>query len=187
MSDSIKFAFDEATTLAHQALDHLRREYTKLRAGKASPDMLSGILVDYYGSASPIEQVANVSASDSRTLLIQAWDKTAIGAIEKAIFEANLGLTPQNDGEVIRINIPPLTQERRQDLVKKAKSVAEEAKVSMRNIRRDIMDVIKEEVKDGYPEDQGKRDEEKVKSFLEGNYKKIDELLEAKEKDIMTL
>lgn len=187
MTELIQMAFEEGRENAENTLNHLLAEFSKLRTGKANPTMLSGILVNYYGATTPINQLANVSASDSRTLAIQPYDKTAIDAIEKAIFEANLGLTPQNDGELIRISIPPLTQERRGELVKKAKAISEESKVSLRNIRRDILDVVKQEVKDGYPEDQGKRDEEKVRTFLNEYYDKVVSHLETKEKDILTI
>ncbi len=187
MTELIEMAFEEGRENAENTLNHLLAEFAKLRTGKASPSMLSGILVDYYGATTPLNQLANVSASDSKTLTIQPYDKTAIDGIERAIFEANLGLTPQNDGELIRISIPPLTQERRIELVKKAKALCEESKISLRNIRREILDVIKQEVKDGYSEDQGKRDEEKVKDFLNEHYNKILAHLEVKEKDIMTI
>lgn len=187
MSELIDMAFDEAKEQATNAMEHLVQEFSKLRTGKASSNMLSSLLVEYYGSTTPLSQVANVSASDSRTLTIQPWDKTAIDAIERAIFEANLGLTPQNDGELIRITIPPLTHDRRLELVKKSKAITEDTKISLRTIRRDILDVIKQEVKDGFPEDRGKKEEDNVKEFLENHYKKAEALQAVKEKDILTI
>ena len=132
-------------------------------------------------------QVANVGASDGKTLTIQPWEKSIVGAIEKAIFEANLGLTPQNNGEMIIINIPPLTEERRKDFVKLAKALAEDAKVSIRNSRHKILETIKSEVKEGFPEDAGKREEENVQKRVNGYGDKINALVAAKEKDIMTV
>ena len=187
MSEMIEQAFEEANEQAEKSIDHLRKELSKLRTGKANPSMLDNVYIDYYGSQSPLNQVANVSAQDSKTLTIQPWDKSIIDTIEKAIFEANLGLTPQNDGEVIRINIPPLTEERRKDLVKQAKGFAEDTKISLRNVRREVLDVIKEEVKDGYPEDQGKRRESEVQELLNKYGNKVDQIIEAKESDIMTI
>jgi len=169
------------------AIDHLKKELIKVRAGKASPAMLHGLMVDYYGTPTPISQVGNINTPDSRTLSIQPWDKSALQAIEKAIFEANLGVTPQNDGEFVRINIPPLTEERRVHLVKQTKSLGEDAKVSIRSARHKMLDFIKKEVKDGYPEDAGKRKEKDVQDLVESKSKEVDNILEAKEKDIMTV
>ena len=170
-----------------KAIDHLQKELIKIRTGKASPAMLGGILVEYYGNPTPLNQVANVSASDARTLNIQPWEKSMLAPIERAIFEANLGVTPMNDGEIIRISIPPLTEERRLDLVKQAKHLGEEAKVSLRNTRHKMIHFIKDEVKDGYPEDIGKRKEANVDKLVHEYYEKIDQMIEAKEQDIMTV
>lgn len=169
------------------SIEHLQQELVKIRAGKANPSMLSGLSIPYYGSPTPLNQVANVSVSDSRTIIIQPWEKSMIGPIEKAIFEANLGFTPQNDGELVRINIPPLTEERRKGLVKQAKSLGEDAKVSVRNERKKAMDFLKKAVKGGYPEDAGKRKEDEVDNMTKSYGGKIDALIEAKEKDIMTI
>ena len=149
--------------------------------------MLGGLMVSYYGTPTPLSQVANVSASDARTLTIQPWEKSMLAHIEKAIFEANLGVTPNNDGEVVRISIPPLTEERRKEMVKKAKSLGEEAKISARNARHKALDGLKKAVKDGYPEDLGKKVEHDIQEMLNQFSKKIDHLLEVKEKDIMTV
>ena len=167
------------------AIEHLRSELTKIRAGKASPSMVSGIMVDYYGVPTSINQVANVGTADSRTITIQPWEKKMLAAIERAIFEANLGLTPMNDGEFVRLNIPPMTQERRIELAKQSRADGEDAKVSVRSVRHKMIDFIKKEVKDGYPEDAGKRKEEEVEKMVKKYYGLIDQLIEAKEKDIM--
>lgn len=179
--------FNKAKAGMEESLEHLQNELVKVRAGKASPSMLSGIMVDYYGSPTPLNQVANIMTSDSRTLSIQPWEKPMIPNIERAIFEANLGMTPQNNGEMVILNIPPLTEERRKDLVKKSKSLGEEAKVSIRNSRQKAMDFIKRAVKDGYPEDQGKRKENEVQELVDQFNDKVGKMVEAKEKDIMTI
>jgi len=170
-----------------KAVSHLRDELVKIRAGKASPSMLNGIMVNYYGTPTQLSQVASISTPDGRTLSIQPWEKKILGDIEKAIFEANLGLTPMNDGEFVRITIPALTEDRRKQLVKQTKSLAEDAKVSVRNTRHKMMDFIKKEVKEGYPEDAGKKKEDEVQNVVNNAGKKIDEIIVAKEKDIMTV
>jgi ribosome recycling factor len=177
----------EAKMLMDEAIEHLERELTKVRTGKASPAMLAGLMVSYYGSKAPIEQVASLGVADSRTLTIKPFDKSAMGDIERAIFEANLGVTPMNDGEMVRINIPPLTTERRQQLAKQVRSEGETAKISIRNARQDAMKAIKDEVKGGYPEDAGKRKEDDVQGWVNGFNKKIEQTVENKEKDVMTL
>ncbi len=169
------------------ALERLTRELSKVRTGKASPSMFNSVMADYYGSKTPIPQMANVNTADARTIVIQPWDKTALGAIEKAIFEANMGLTPQNDGEIIRISIPPLTEERRKDIGKQVKAYGEEAKVSIRNARKDLMNSIKQTVKDGYPEDMGKGKEADAQKLTDTYTGKVDKLVEAKTADIMTI
>jgi ribosome recycling factor len=185
MSEFLEEIIKEGYEDFDKAIKHLGDELTKIRAGKASPVMLSGVMVEYYGSATPLNQVANVTISDSRTLSIQPWEKTMLELIERAIFEANLGVTPMNDGESVRISVPPLTEERRKQLVKQAKAVGEDAKVVIRSIRHRLMDSIKAEVKDGYPEDAGKRKEEEVQNNVKAYGGKIDKLIEAKEADIL--
>lgn len=185
--EDIQLYLDVAEEGMEAAIKHLNDELLKVRAGKASPSALNGLLVPYYGSPTPLNQVANVTTSDSRTLIIQPWEKNMIGPIEKAIFEANLGFTPQNDGELIRINIPMLTEERRKELVKKVKAIGEDTKVGIRNTRRDAMDGVKKAIKDGYPEDAGKRKEDTVDKLTKKYSDKVDELVNAKEKDIMTI
>lgn len=170
-----------------QSVKHLAEELTKIRAGKASPRMLSSVMVDYYGSPTPLAQVANVNTPDARTISIQPWEKGMLGEIEKAIFHANLGVTPMNDGEMVRITIPPLTQERRKDLVKQCKGLGEDAKVSLRNERHKLMDAIKKEVKNGFPEDAGKRKESDVEGMVKTYAGQVDKIIEAKEADIMTV
>ncbi|NJB87349.1 ribosome recycling factor [Lewinella marina] len=187
MEDLLSDQLEETKMLMEEGVDHLERELVKVRTGKASPAMLHGIMVSYYGAPTPINQTANISAADSRTLTIQPFDKSNLPNIEKAIFEANLGVTPQNDGQLIRINIPPLTEERRRQLAKVVKSEGEEAKISIRNARRDAMDSIRKEVKNGYPEDAGKRMEEKVQGWTDSFIKKIEEIVENKEREVMTL
>lgn len=169
------------------AIEHLQQELVKVRTGKASASMLGGIVVSYYGSPTPLNQVSNISASDSRTLNIQPWEKNMLGPIEKAIFEANLGITPQNNGEMVILNIPPLTEERRKELVKKSKSLAEDSKVGVRQARRDAIDDIKKEVKNGYPEDAGKKKEDEIQELTNKYTAKIDDMVKAKEADIMKI
>ena len=187
MQEDVDLYMESAQEDMDAAMAHLQRELSKIRTGKASPAMLKGLMVDYYGAPTPLTQVANVGASDGKTLTIQPWEKSIMGGIEKAIFEANLGLTPQNNGEMIIINIPPLTEERRKEFVKHAKALGEEAKVSVRNARHKILEIIKTEVKDGYPEDAGKRVEDNVQKTVNCYGDKINALVAAKEKDIMTV
>lgn len=170
-----------------EAIDRLKRELAKISTGKASPAMLGGIRVDYYGSPTPLQQVANVGTSDARTLAIKPWEKSMIAPIERAIHEANLGFNPRNDGETIHISIPMLTEERRRDLVKRAKALGEDAKVSVRASRRDAMDEIKKAVKDGFPEDMGKKKEGEVQDMTNKFGSTIDQVITEKEKDIMTV
>lgn len=169
------------------AIDHLNKELLKIRTGKATPSMLEGVMVIYYDAPTPLQQVSNITTPDSKTLAIQPWEKSILGNIEKAIFEANLGLTPMNDGEFIRITLPPLTQERRKELAKQSRSLGEDAKISIRNARRDIMDGIKSAVKDGMAEDEGKREEASADKLAHQYTDKVDEIIAKKEQDLMTL
>ncbi len=187
MSEDINQYFEKAKKYMEEAIGHLQDELLKIRTGKASTAILNGIIVDYYGSPTPLAQAANVATLDARTLTIQPWEKTMLSTIERAIFEANLGLTPQNDGEIIRINIPPLTEERRKEMVKRVKAQGEDAKVSLRQARHKMMDFIKNAVKEGYPEDAGKRKEDEVQKMIDSFNAKIKTIIEAKEKDIMTV
>ncbi|WP_430812639.1 MULTISPECIES: ribosome recycling factor [unclassified Carboxylicivirga] len=187
MQEEIDLILDDAKERMTKAIEHLDNELGKIRAGKANPKMLEGVLVDYYGSMSPLSQVANLSTPDPRTIAIQPWEKQLIGAIEKAILAANLGLNPDNNGDIIRINIPPLTEERRKDLVKQAKSVCEDTKVSFRTTRRDCNEELKKLKKDGLSEDLEKDAEAEVQQITDGFVKKVDEMFIVKEKDILTV
>ena len=187
MSELIKKQLNDAKSLMDKAFDHADNELTKIRAGKASPAMLDGVSVDYYGTLTPLSQVGNVNTPDARTLVIQPWEKSLLGPIEKAIMEANLGLNPQNDGVIIRINVPPLTEERRRDLVKKVKAEVEQGKVAIRNIRKDANEKIRKLKTDGVSEDEMKTGEGEVQKLTDGYIVKMDQLSEVKEKDIMTV
>ena len=187
MSDIISAAFSTGKSSMEKSIDHLQSELKKVRTGKASTSILDGILVDYYGTPTPINQAANLSTPDSKTISIQPWDKKLLGAIEQAIFAANMGLTPMNDGEFVRITMPPMTEDRRKQMVKIAKSLAEEAKVSLRSERQKMMTAIKSEVKNGFSEDAGKTKESEVEGMIKLYGEKIGKLIEAKEKDIMTV
>lgn len=169
------------------AIEHLDSELKNFRAGKANTAIFNTVMVNYYGSPTPVPQVASITAPDARTMLIQPWEKNMIAPIEKAIMDANLGFTPQNNGEHIRINIPPLTEDRRKDLVKKAKAEGENAKISIRNARKDGIDMLKKAQKDGMPEDVVKDSEAAIQKDVDAFNKKVDELLAAKEKEIMTV
>ena len=185
MEEDLDLLLDMTKESMEGTIDHLQKELIKIRTGKATPAMLGGVMVQYYGAPTPLAQVANIGASDARTLSIQPWEKSMLGPIEKGIFEANLGLTPMNDGEVVRITIPPLTTERRRDLSKAVKAHGEDAKVSLRNVRRDSMESIKKEVKDGYPEDAGKRLEDQVDDLTKQYTARVEKIVETKEADIM--
>ncbi len=186
MSDLNKF-LDAAKTQMEKALSHLDIELAKIRAGKASPQMLDGVFVDYYGASTPLSQIGTINTPDARTLVIQPWEKSMLTAIEKGITYANLGFNPQNDGNVIRITIPPLTEERRKQLVKMAKAEAEEGKITIRNIRKEVNENIKKAVKAGVPEDEGKVAETKVQDLTDKHIAKVDEVLKVKEKEILTV
>jgi ribosome recycling factor len=187
MTESVKLQLESATSQMEKAIFHLEAELAKIRAGKASAGMLDGIFVDYYGSSTALSMIANINTPDARTLTIQPWEKQMLGPIEKAIFASNIGLTPQNDGITIRINIPPLTEERRKGLVKLAKSEAENAKVSIRNIRQKTNEALRKLVKDGLAEDIAKDAEGKVQQLTDSFIVKSDKHLEVKEKEIMTV
>jgi ribosome recycling factor len=187
MSELIKKQLNDAKALMDKAIDHADSELSKIRAGKASPAMLDGIMVDYYGSATPLSQVGSVNTPDARTLIIQPWEKSLLGAIEKAIKESSLGLNPQNDGIIIRINVPPLTEERRRDLVKRLKGEAETGKIAIRNIRKDANEKIKKLKTEGVSEDEIKVGEADVQKLVDTYIIKVDQLADAKEKDIMTV
>jgi ribosome recycling factor len=179
--------YDEFKESNQKTLNHLENELTKIRAGKASPAMLGGVMVEYYGSMTPLQQVANVNTTDARTIIVQPWEKQMLNDIARGIINSNLGLNPQNNGEQLIISVPPLTEERRRDLVKKAKAEAEQAKVGIRNNRKDALDMIKDLKNDGLSEDAVKVAEEEVQKITNSYIKKVDDLIELKEKDIMTV
>ncbi len=183
--EEIDLYLEEAQELMDKAVAHTNHELTKIRAGKAMPSMLDGLMVSYYGSMTPINQVASVSAPDARTIMIKPWEKKSIQDIEKAILTSDLGLTPQNDGEIIRLNIPTLTEERRKNLVKQVKAEAENGKISVRNVRKEINDSLKKLLKEGASEDDVKRAEDEVQTLTDKHVAKIDELVQKKEADIM--
>lgn len=187
MSELVKKQINDAKALMEKAIAHADSEMNKIRAGKASPAMLDDVMVEYYGTPTPLSQVGSVNTPDARTIVVQPWEKSLLPAIEKAIKDANLGVNPQNDGVIIRINVPPLTEERRRDLVKKAKGEAENGKIAIRNIRKDANEKIKKSKADGVSEDEIKVGEAEVQKLTDAYIIKVDQLTEAKEKDIMTV
>jgi ribosome recycling factor len=184
---TVKELLDQLKDQLEKNLSHTHAEFTRIRAGKASPGMLDSVMVEYYGAPTPLSQVANVNTPDARTIAIQPWDKTLIRPIETAIINSNLGFAPQNDGEMIRISVPPLTEERRKDLVKMAKSESENSKVGIRNIRKDFMEKVKSMQKDGLSEDEARAAEDDIQKQIDIFIKKTEEVLVTKEKEIMTV
>ncbi len=182
-----KSILGEASDRMQRAVEFLENALMNIRAGKASTNILNGVFVDYYGSQTPVSGVASVTVPDAKTVLIQPWDKNMIRTIEKAILDANIGLTPSNNGEHIRLTMPPLTEERRKDLVKQSKAEAETARISLRNARRDAVEAFKKAIKEGMPEDESKDGETQVQKLLEKFSKQIDAAFEKKEKEIMTV
>ncbi len=187
MTEESQFVLEATKDSMEHAIVHFEHELHKIRAGKSSPAMLNGVIVEYYGAHVPIEQVANINTPDPRQIIVQPFDKSSIYAIEKAIMAANLGFNPMNEGELLRINVPPLTEERRKDLVKRSKNEAEDAKVSIRNARRHANDEAKHLEKDGTPEDEVKRLVEKIQELTNAYIARVDKILELKEKDILTV
>lgn len=183
--EEIEIYLESAAETMDGAIKHLIIELGKIRAGRASPQMLDGIQVDYYGSMSPLQNVASVNTPDTRTISIRPFEKRMIGEIEKAIRNSNIGLSPNNDGENIRLSVPPLTEERRQDLVKRAKQEVETAKVNIRNVRQDANNSIRKLTKDGVSEDMVKIGEERVQTLTNEFTSKVERIFDAKEKDIM--
>lgn len=179
--------YDELKQSNSKSISHLENELMKIRAGKATPSMLSSVMVDYYGSPTPIQQVANINSMDARTLTVQAWEKNMLNEIAKGIINSNLGLNPQSNGEQLIIAIPPLTEERRRDMVKKARAEAEHAKVGIRNNRKDAIDMVKDLKSDGLSEDLAKDAETEIQGITNVYIKKVDDEIDAKEKDIMTI
>ncbi len=185
--EEIDFYLENASDMMAKAVQHTRDALAKIRAGKAMPAMLEGVQVEYYGALTPLSQVASITSPDARTLSIKPWEKNIISEIEKAIMNANLGLNPQNDGELVRINVPALTQERRETLVKQAKNEGENGKISIRNARKETNDALKKLKNDGVSEDAIKGAEEEVQKLTDKHIVEIDRILELKEKDIMTV
>ncbi|MBS1744172.1 MAG: ribosome recycling factor [Bacteroidetes bacterium] len=186
MADLQKIMTD-TDALMNKAIAHLEAELVKIRAGKANPNMLDGIMVEYYGNPTPINQVANVATLDARTITVQPWEKNMLAAIERGIIAANIGINPQNDGNTIRLFLPPLTEERRKELVKRCNGEGEHAKVSIRNIRRDSIEQIKKLQKDGLSEDESKDAEKDVQDKTDRFISLVDKHLTAKEKEIMAV
>ncbi len=187
MNEEVELIIEETRDRMQKALDHLEHELARLRAGRATPMLLDGITVDYYGVNSPLSQVSNINTPDPKSILIQPWEKSMLNVIEKAIMAANIGLTPINNGEIIRISIPPLTEERRHQLVKQVRTEGETAKISMRNARKWANDELKQLLKDGLPEDIEKDATEKVQEMTHEFNGKVDKVMAAKEKDVMTV
>ena len=187
MSEVLEKIIDNAGDHMKKAISHLETELSKIRAGKANPVILDGVHVDYYGAPTALSQVANVTVADARTLSIQPWEKNMLHAIEKAIIASNIGLNPQNDGNIIRLFLPPLTEERRKELCKKVNQEGEFAKVAVRNIRRDAIEHIKKEQKDGLSEDEAKRGETRVQGVTDKYIVLVDQHCKDKDKEIMTI
>jgi ribosome recycling factor len=187
MNEEVELILLDTGEKMERTLKYLDGELSKIRAGRANVHMLDGIMVNYYGTPTPLNQIANVNSPDPRTLAIQPWEKNMIDPIEKSILAANLGMTPVNNGEIIRINIPILTEERRRELVKKVRTEGESAKVGIRNIRRDGNDQLKKLIKEGLAEDEEKDAEKEVQDLTDKYIRQVDDRLAAKEKDIMTI
>ena len=187
MQEELDLIIEDAADSMTKAIAHLESELVKIRAGKASPTMLDGIMVEYYGTPTPINQVANVNVLDAKTISIQPWEKPMLAAIERAIMQANIGVTPQNDGVQIRLYLPPLTEERRKELYKKASAEGENSKVAIRNIRRDNIEQIKKLQKDGLSEDATKDGEKSIQELTDKHINLVDKHLAAKEKEMMTV
>ncbi|MEO8822031.1 MAG: ribosome recycling factor [Ginsengibacter sp.] len=187
MLEETTVVIDEATVSMKKASEYFETELTKIRAGKANPTMLDGITVDYYGTPTPINQVGNLSAIDARTLTIQPWEKNMLQPIERAIIAANIGINPQNDGNIIRLFLPPLTEERRKEFVKRSNAEGELAKIAVRNIRRDAIEQIKKAQKEGLSEDEAKEAEAEMQTITDDHIVLIEKHLALKEKEIMSV
>lgn len=187
MNEEVQLILEETKSSMFKALKFLEEDLRKIRAGKASPDMLNGITVEYYGMPTPLNQVAGIKLLDARTLLVQPFEKKLIGDVERAIFQSNIGVTPQNDGENIRLQIPPMTEERRRDLVKQSKSEGEQCKIVIRNARKEANETIKDLQKDGLSEDLAKDAESNVQNLTNEHITKVDKMLQLKEEEILTI
>ena len=187
MSEGLDNIIDDTAKQMKKAIDHLEAELTKIRAGKATPQIVDGIFVEYYGNPTPLAQVANITVADARTLMLQPWEKNMLGPIEKAIIASNIGLNPQNDGNFIRLFLPPLTEERRKELVKRVNGEGEQAKVAVRSIRRDSIEQIKKLQKDGLSEDAAKDGETRIQGITDKHIALVDQHCRDKDKEIMTI
>jgi ribosome recycling factor len=187
MSEDLQTILADTSAAMTKAINHLEAELVKIRAGKANPTMLDGIMVDYYGNPTPVNQVANITALDARTISVQPWEKNMLQQIERGIIAANIGINPQNDGNIIRLFLPPLTEERRRELVKRCNGEGEQAKVSIRNIRRDSIEQIKKLQKDGVSEDECKDAEKETQDITDKFIVLVEKHLAAKEKEIMSV
>jgi ribosome recycling factor len=187
MTEELELIRDEAEEKMEKAIKHLEYELSHLRAGRANPLLLDGIHVDYYGTMTPLAQVSSINTPDPKSILIQPWEKTMLGIIEKAILAANIGMTPINNGEVIRINVPPLTEERRHQLVKQVKQEGETAKISIRSARKWFLDELKTLLKDGLPEDEEKNGEKIIQEMTDKHIARVEKVVETKEKEILTV
>ncbi|MEN8202190.1 MAG: ribosome recycling factor [Bacteroidota bacterium] len=187
MNEEVQLVFEMTKERMEKSIEHLDSELMRIRAGKANVHILDGIMVEYYGTPTPLNQVSNISTPDAKTIMIQPWEKTMIDPIEKALMNSNVGITPANNGEVIRLAIPQLTEERRRDLVKQVKNEGENARVSVRNSRRDANDEYKQMQKDGLSEDEAKSAEDSIQKLTDEYTEKVEKIVEAKEEDIMTI
>ena len=187
MSEELEMHIMEATSTMEKAISHLEVELVKLRAGRANPQMFDGLVVDYYGSPTPIAQVANITVADARTLTIQPWERNMLQAVERSIIAANLGVTPQNDGSIIRIFLPPLTEERRREIVKRVQAEGEHSKVAIRNIRRDAIEQVKKLQKNGLSEDTAADAEKEIQDLTNKFIALVEKHLAAKEKEVMSV
>ena len=187
MSEELDLIIEDSEESMKKAIGHLELELTRIRAGKATPSLVDGINVDYYGAATPVAQVANITVLDARTVSIQPWEKSMLAPIEKAIMQANIGITPQSDGIQIRLFLPPLTEERRRELFKKASGEGEQAKIAIRNIRRDGIEQVKKLQKDGLSEDVAKDSEKAIQDLTDKHIALVEKHLAAKEKDMMSM
>ncbi len=187
MTEQVDKVVANTGELMKKAIGHLESELVKIRAGKANPQMLDGLVVDYYGAPTPINQVANITVTDARTITLQPWEKPVIALIERSLMQANLGVTPQNDGVVIRLFMPPLTEERRKELVKRVNGEGEQGKIAIRNIRRDMIEQIKKLQKDGLSEDAAKEAETRIQGITDKNIALVEQHCKDKDKEIMTI
>lgn len=187
MNEEVQLVFEMTKERMEKSLEHLDNELVRIRAGKANVHILDGVMVDYYGTETPLNQVSNISTPDAKTILVQPWEKTMIDPIEKALMNSNVGITPSNNGDAIRLSIPPLTEERRKDLFKQVKNEGEHARVSLRNSRRDANDEYKQMQKDGLSEDETKTAEDQIQKLTDEFTEKVEKIVEAKESEIMTI